>query len=84
MGKLVLKDGFAFVYLNKNFYSKESILNTLKVYQEFFNAKLTEIGKYFTIKIEKINDDYSIETLAREFSNYLIAQEYERKWVIVI
>lgn len=82
MKKIVLKDNFAFIYLNKNFYTKANILTTLELYKEFFKASLTELGNYTTVKIENTNKDHTLKTLANEFSNYLIAQEYENKWAM--
>lgn len=79
MKRIVFKDDFAFIYLNKKFYTRNNILNTIEIYKEFFQASITELGNYTTIKIEQINSDHTIETLAKEFSNYLIAREYENK-----
>ncbi len=78
MKKIVLKDNFAYVYLNMNFYSKDKILQTLNVYKEFFKSSITELGKYFVVKIEKLDENFSLEQLSKEFANYLLAQEYEK------
>jgi hypothetical protein len=78
MKQLVLKDNFAYLYLNVNFYSTEKILNTLVVYKEFFKPSTSELGKYFVVKIEKLDENFSLEELAREFLNYLISKEYEK------
>ncbi len=78
MKKIVFKDNFAFIYLNKKFYKKYNIINTLEIYNEFFKSSISEIGNYITIKIEKINNDYSLNILAKEFANYLISKEYEK------
>ncbi len=76
MKKIVLKDDFAFVYLNKLFYTKEFILDTIKDYKDFFKASITDVGKYVVLKIEKINDDYSLEVLVKEYLNLLLSKEY--------
>ena len=76
MKKIVLKDDFAFVYLNKLFYTKELILDTINDYKDFFNASISEVGKYVVLKIEKKNDDYSLDVLAKEYLNLLLSKEY--------
>ena len=78
MKKIVLKEGFAFLYLNKNFYNKENILESLKEYKDFFKGHFTDLGKYFIIKVENTSD-YETKTLAEEFANFLISKEYEIK-----
>ena len=76
MKKIVLKDDFAFIYLNKLFYTKELILDTIGEYKDFFKASITEVGKYIVLKIEKVNDDYPLEVLAKEYLNLLLSKEY--------
>lgn len=76
MNKIVIKEGFGFVYLNRNFYDKSVVLNTLVVYEEFFRSSLSEIGNYFVVRVDRIDESYSVEELLREFSNYLINGEY--------
>ena len=79
MKKIVIKDNFAFVYLNSNFYTKASIISALDVYKDFFKANLAEnLGKYSVVKIEKINDDFSLEELANEFLNYVLSNEHQQ------
>jgi len=73
MNKIIIKDNFAFLYLNKSFYDKKSIIDTIEIYTEFFKAKTEETEKYFIIKIEKINNEFSIENLVNEFLNYLLS-----------
>ena len=75
MKKIVLKDNFAFIYLNKNIYSKESILEAIEIYKEFFKSSITQLGDYTTVKIEPIDTEYEIQVLANEFSNYILSLE---------
>jgi hypothetical protein len=78
MKKIVLQNGFAFVYLNSSFYNKDCILSSIETYKEFFSAHFSQLGKYFIVKIENISD-HETKTLAEEFSNYLLSQEYQLK-----
>jgi len=78
MKKIVIKDNFAFVYLNSSVYSKSSILSALDVYKDFFKGNLAEnVGKYHVVKIEKLNQDFSLEELANEFLNYVLSNEHQ-------
>ena len=78
MKKIVLKDSFAFVYLNQSFYSQKSVLEAIETYKEFFKASTTSLGKYIVVKIENLSD-HPLETIANEFSNYIISNEYQIK-----
>ena len=78
MKKIVFKDKFAFIYLNKSFYQKNNILNTLEIYKDVVKCSMTQLGDYVTIKIERIKENYSLNILAKEFVNYLIAKQYEK------
>ncbi|MCA9459896.1 MAG: HxsD-like protein [Nanoarchaeota archaeon] len=78
--KIVIQNGFAFVYFLSSFYTKESILNSVTVYSQFFKAEVSQVGKYFVVKVLKINDldnSYSLEVLVNEFSNYVLSCEYD-------
>lgn len=75
MKKIVIKDNFAFVYLNSSFYTKDAINSALEVYKDFFKAQISELGKYSVVKIEKLNDDFTLEALAYEFLNYVLSEE---------
>lgn len=79
MKKIVIKDNFAFIYLNSNFYNKEVIIMTIDIYKDFFKAQISQIGKYYIIKIEKINLDFTLENISNEFLNYILANEYQIK-----
>lgn len=79
MEKLVFKEGFAFMYLLKEVYSKDSIISAAKDYSDFVDVSVTEVGKYNIVKLEKLTDDYEIEILAREFMNYVISEEFVLK-----
>jgi len=77
MEKITFKDGFGFIYLNKNIYSKKVIISTFKVYLDFFEGSILELKDKYIIKIIKKENDYSTEDLTWEFLNYLISVEYE-------
>lgn len=72
--EIVVQKDFAYLYLNKDFYPKELIIDTIKVYREFFKSEIKEIGDYFVLKIVSIDSDYSDEILANEFANYLLSE----------
>lgn len=73
MKKLEIKENFAFIYLNKNIYSKKAIFNSLETYSDFFHSSFTELGKYFIVKIQRKTTDYTTKKLAKEYANYLIS-----------
>lgn len=75
MKKIVIQENFAFVYLNSNFYTKKSITVALEVYKDFFKGYLSQLGKYNVVKIEKLNNDFTLEQLANEFLNYVLSEE---------
>lgn len=75
MKKIVIKDNFAFVYLNSSFYTKKAIMSALEIYKDFFKGYLSELGKYNVVKIEKLNNDFTLEALANEFLNYVLSEE---------
>jgi len=77
MKKIVINKDFAFIYLNPNFYNKESILTTINQYKDFINSSISQLGKYYVVKIERKTNDYSLETLANEISNYILSIEFE-------
>lgn len=79
MKKLVLKEDFAFIYLNKSFYTKELIIKTLSIYKEFFNSSINELGKYIVLKLELVDTSFKIEELSREYLNYLLSEQYQKK-----
>lgn len=72
--EIVVQKDFAYLYLNKDFYPKELIVDTIKVYREFFKSEIKEIGDYFVLKIVSVDSDYSDEILANEFANYLLSE----------
>jgi len=91
MKKIIIKNNIAFIYLNNNFYDKDIILKTIKVYENFFKTKINETKKYYLLKIEKNinsnennknkiknennNKNYSLEFLTFEFLNYLLSNQ---------
>lgn len=78
MKNIVLKDGFAFVYLSKELYRKDLIKKAIDAYNEHMDSDSKEMGSYTVIRIEK-KSGHSIEVLAREFMNYVLFLEYDRK-----
>ncbi len=74
MKKIIIKNNFAFLYLNKKFYDLKIINNTLKIYKDFFKSKIIETKMYNIVKIKKINNEFDLKTLSNEFLNYLLSQ----------
>ncbi|MCA9459399.1 MAG: HxsD-like protein [Nanoarchaeota archaeon] len=83
MKKIVVKDGFAFVYFLSSFYTDKSILNSIEVYSQFFSAEVSKLGKYSIVKLRNLDSSYSLEILANEFSNYVLSCEYNGELVEV-
>ena len=77
MKKIVIKDNFAFIYLNSGFYNEKAILNTIKIYSDFIDASFSELGKYYIVKIKNKTTEYNLEKLANEFLNYILSIEFE-------
>ena len=76
MKTIVIKEDFAFVYFTVSFYNVDDIVDTLKIYSEFLNGSVVRIGKYFVAKLERVDDEVSLEVLSREFSNYVLSKGY--------
>lgn len=76
MIKTVIKDNFAFLYLNKEFYDKEPILISLKEFNEIIKSEVSQVGKYYIIKISLINNKFKIEQIINEITNYIMGEEY--------
>lgn len=79
MGKFNNQKNKIKILLNKTFYTRDSILNTSKIYKDFIKLEITEEENYYSIIIELKNDDYTIEEIKKEFINYTIAQEHQNK-----
>jgi hypothetical protein len=79
MKTLVIKDNFAFIYLNKEIYSNTSVLTSISAYKDFLMASKTELGKYLTLKLETLTQEYSLEELTHEFLNYLLSVEKKQE-----
>ncbi len=77
MKKLVVKKDFAFIYMNKSFYEKEIILDSIKDYNEFAAITIADLGKYFVLKISSKSNEYTPEEISNEFLNYTLAKKYE-------
>lgn len=79
MKGVVVQNGFAFVYLSKDFYLKNNILKTIDVYKEFLESAISEISdKYYILKFTLKSKDYTLEKTIDEFLNYLLSLEYEK------
>ncbi len=76
---IVVKDDFAFVYLTASFYNMDKVVDTLRVYKDFLKGSVAKVGKYLVVKLERVDNENSLDMLTREFSNYVLAQEYEVK-----
>ncbi len=77
MKKIVIQNNFAYLYLNSNFYEKNSILNTIRIYSDFLKFNFKKIGNYYVVKMELIDNNFSISKLINEFINYLLSIEFE-------
>lgn len=76
MEGIVLQDNFAYIYLDVDFYNENNILKTISVYVDFMDAQVKKFGKYNVVKIIPKTDEFSLDILTREFSNYLLSTEY--------
>lgn len=77
MKKIVVQDSYAFIYLNKQVYSKEALKQTITDFKEFITPSYKEFGNYITLKLEANTTDYSLETLSNEFMNYLCGVQFQ-------
>lgn len=75
MKSIVVKDNFAFIYFNKSFFDVNSIKETITEYNDFIKTTVTELGKYYIVKCELISKEHTLDKIAREFSNYVLALE---------
>jgi len=74
---IVFKDNFAFLYLNKNIYTKSKIKEAIIEFKDFIKPSISQIGEYIVIKIETITQDYDLKELTYEFANYILAKEQQ-------
>ncbi len=79
MKKIVYQKEFAFIYLTKEFYTQNQIQKAILTYSDFVTYNLGELGKYLVLKISLINNDYTLQKLAEEISNYILSEEYQNK-----
>jgi len=77
MNKIVVQKDFAYLYLNKEFYQEDVILDVLPIYYDFFETKIQVFGNYYVLKIKSKEEEYSNELLANEFANYLISEMHK-------
>ena len=82
MKKIVYQKEFAFIYLTNEFYNKKQILTAISNYTDFVTHSLGELGKYLVLKISLKNDEYTLQTLAEEISNFILSEEYQNKGAI--
>lgn len=79
MKRIIVKDDFAFLYLNRSFYIRRNIEETIRVYGDFVISKTTEIGdKYFIVKLKLKTSNYSLDKISREFLNYTLSLEHKK------
>ncbi len=67
------------IKLLKSFYQKKIIEKTIQTYEDFMQAKIEETPTHYLLKFKQKTDDYPMQTLIDEFTNYLLAGEYESK-----
>lgn len=79
MKKLVITSSYAFLYLNKEMYSQNTLKTALEDFKEFILVSLKEFNSYITLKIEAKTNDYSLNELTHEFLNYLTGIEFESR-----
>lgn len=79
MRRIVIEGDFLFLYLNRNFYTEETIMMTIKTYKDFLDVLYSKVGKYDVLRLRRKNSSYDLETLGRELGNYLMAMEYEKR-----
>lgn len=77
MKNIILQEKFAYLYFPKRFYSLEALENSLQTYNEFIESQTSSIGNYHVIKISLKDEDFTLEEVAKELSNYIIATEYQ-------
>jgi len=77
MKKIIIKEDFIFLYLNKLFYDINLINSSIKNYIDFFKFKINTNSKYTIIKFEKKDNQYKLEMLVFEFLNYLLSEKKE-------
>lgn len=58
------------IYLNKQIYDKESILQGMKDFQSVCEMELTETNQYFCCHVEQERASFSL--VEKEFSNYVL------------
>jgi hypothetical protein len=78
MKKIVYQENFAFIYLNTEFYNKKKIEIAISNYKDFVEHNLGELGKYFVLKISLKTNDFKLQKLAEEISNYILSEEYQK------
>jgi hypothetical protein len=74
---IVFKEGFAFIYLNKGFYIKDTIFNSLNGYSDFLDYLYMDDENYHILKVSSKDDEYKLDYLCNEFLNYLVSEEYK-------
>lgn len=75
MKEMIVKEGFAFIYLNNQIYSQKSIHTSLHEYNDFVRSSITTLGNYHVLKIESKTQEYSVETLSNELLNHILNTE---------
>lgn len=80
MGKIVIQKDFAYIYFLSEFYDKSNIMTVAELYDEFLFFELSVFGKYNVakIKVKDISLGYSLEELSKEFSNYVLGNQFSK------
>ena len=77
MKQAVINSSYAFIYLNKQIYSKKAIEKALDDFKEFILPYQKEFRNYTTIKLEPKTKDFTTKELTDEFLNYLCGIEFQ-------
>lgn len=75
--KIVIKDNFSYLYLNKDLYLYSTIEECIQDFKEFLEISIKKFEKYTILKLESIDKEYEIEELSFEFLNYLNGVQYK-------
>ena len=64
---------------HKKLYVLQAIEDALEAYADFASMALDKGGDVWTVAFSDVDEDFEAETLASEFSNYVLAGTIERK-----
>ena len=78
MYNIKFQGDFAYVYFSDDFYSQETIRQTLEIYKEFIEYQISKLGRYIIVKVNLKDKDFKLEEILKELVNYVIANEYKK------